>query len=110
VVRNIANMVKPEDTGMTSVIRYAVEDLKVKHIIVCGTFVAAINLILGHTGCGGVKVAFNDKPHWLVGLKGWLFDLRAYSNWNEFKKYPDGLSRLIDTKFVLLRIGLITAP
>jgi carbonic anhydrase len=41
--RNIANQVLPADGSVNTVIQYAVEHLKVKHII-----------ILGHTGCGGV--------------------------------------------------------
>ena len=61
--RNIANILVPTDLNSLSVIQYAVQYLKVKHIIVCG-----------HTSCGGVAAALGNKALGLIDT--WLMPLR----------------------------------
>ena len=85
VHRNIANLVIHTDLNCLSVIQYAVEVLKVKHIIVCG-----------HYGCGGISAAMESKEHGLID--NWLCHIKDVSRLNAEKL--TGLTQ--DEKFDLL--------
>ena len=63
VHRNIANMVVHTDLNLLSVLQYAVEVLKVKHVIVCG-----------HYGCGGVQAAMTHKSLGIINK--WLRNIK----------------------------------
>lgn len=63
VHRNIANMVLSTDLNLLSVVYYAVFELKVKHIILCGRY-----------GCGGIRAAMNNQPYGF--LDNWLYSIQ----------------------------------
>jgi carbonic anhydrase len=76
VHRNVANLVYLDDPNCLSVIQYAVDVLKVKHIIVCG-----------HYGCGGVKAAMAGDTQGLIDE--WLRSVR-----NIFRENQEKINRL----------------
>ena len=59
VHRNVANIVVHTDVNCLSVLQYAVDVLKVSHVIVCG-----------HYGCGGIRAALDGTAHGLID--NWL--------------------------------------
>ena len=63
VHRNVANLVVHTDFNCLSVLQYAVEVLKVKHIIICG-----------HYQCGGVMAAMSNAEHGLID--NWLRNIK----------------------------------
>lgn len=63
VQRNVANLVVHTDYNLLSVVNYAVKNLHVKHIIICG-----------HYGCGGVKAAMSNTSYGL--LDNWLTHIK----------------------------------
>jgi carbonic anhydrase len=78
VHRNIANMVPNTDLSAMSVIDYAVQHLKVKHVVVCG-----------HYYCGGVKAAMESTD--LGILNPWLRNIR-----DVYRMHQDELNAIKD--------------
>jgi len=78
VHRNVANMVVHTDMNLLSVLQYAVEVLKIRHIIVCG-----------HYNCGGVKAAMTNKDFGLINK--WLRNIKEV-----YEKHYDELQAIGD--------------
>jgi carbonic anhydrase len=71
VHRNVANLAPPQDANYLSVLQFAVDVLKVKHI-----------MVVGHYGCGGVSAAIDGKrrglvDHWLHPIREVCYDHRG---------------------------------
>jgi carbonic anhydrase len=82
VHRNVANVVVHSDLNCLSVIQFAVDVLKIRHIIVCG-----------HYGCGGVRAALGDSKLGLID--NWLRHVQDVRNRNraELAALPDDPAR-----------------
>ncbi len=70
VHRNVANLVIHTDFNLLSVLQYAVQVLKVKHI-----------MVVGHTGCGGVRAAMGNKSFGLID--SWIKSIKDVYVQNE---------------------------
>ena len=86
VLRNIANMVPNTDLGVMSVVNYAVQHLKVDHIVVCG-----------HYYCGGVQAAMKSAD--LGILNPWLRNIR-----DVYRTHKDELNGIEDEELRYKRL------
>ena len=77
VHRNVGNLVLPQDANYLSVLQFAVDVLRVKHI-----------MVVGHYGCGGVSAAVDGKRRGLVDH--WLHPIREV--WNDNRAELDAIA------------------
>ena len=83
VHRNVANVVVHTDLNCLSVLQFAVDVLRVKHVIVCG-----------HYGCGGVRAAMERESHGLID--NWLRHVQDVQrdHQKELRAIPEGQARI----------------
>jgi len=86
VHRNVANLAPPQDANYLSVLQFAVEVLRVEHI-----------MVVGHYGCGGVAAAVSGVRHGLIDH--WLHPIREV-----FADHRDELEGIQDPKAQLNRL------
>ena len=72
VHRNVANLVVHTDLNCLSVLQFAIDVLKIKHVIVCG-----------HYGCGGIRAALEKDQHGLID--NWLRHVQDVARAHEVK-------------------------
>ncbi|MFM2213476.1 MAG: hypothetical protein RL427_739 [Bacteroidota bacterium] len=92
VHRNIANMVVHSDMNMLSVLDYAVNALKIKHVIVCG-----------HYGCGGIKAAMGNNSigiidNWIRHIKD-VYRLH-HAELNAIENETDRFNRFVEVNVI----------
>ena len=92
VHRNIANLAPPQDANYLSVLQFAVDVLKVKHI-----------LVVGHYGCGGIAAAVDGQRRGLIDH--WLHPIRevCHNHRHELDAIPaerDRLNRLCELNVI----------
>ena len=80
VHRNVANLIVHSDLNSQAVIQYAVQVLKVKHIIICG-----------HYGCGGVRASMQDQSFGLID--NWLLHIKDI-----YRRFEKEISAIEDEK------------
>ena len=102
VHRNVANMIYTADINCMSVVQFAVETLKVRHIIVCG-----------HYGCGGVRAAIDTEQlglidHWLEPIR----DLKRSNSeqLNALGSHGQVINRLCELNVLQQVLNLSNSP
>ncbi|HYH56821.1 MAG TPA: carbonic anhydrase [Anseongella sp.] len=80
VHRNIANLVQHNDINLLAAIQYAVDILKIKHLVVCG-----------HYGCGGVQASLGDSDLGLIDI--WIRQIKDLA-----AKHSEELAAVEDPK------------
>ena len=98
VHRNVANIVVHTDFNCLTVLQYAVEILKVKHVIV-----------VGHYGCGGIRAAYEDTDNGLID--NWLRNIKDIQHRHrarieaidgeEALEYRDSIGANADIRFMV---------
>lgn len=97
--RNIANVVPPNDLNVLSVVNYAVNHIRVKHIVVCG-----------HYGCGGVKTALDTSD--MGVLNPWVGYIRDVyrlhkKELNDIQSADEKYDRLVELNVLEQCINLV---
>jgi carbonic anhydrase len=83
VHRNVANLAPPQDANYLSVLQFAIDVIKVKHV-----------MVVGHYGCGGIAAAVDGKRRGLVDH--WLHPIRevCHDHRHELDAIPEERARL----------------
>ena len=102
LVRNVGNLVPPWDTageahGTAAAIEFAVLNLRVRHIVVCG-----------HSHCGAIQALYTEPPDEARHLRGWLKYARDAAL--PVVESPDALRRVEQRSVVLQLANLMTYP
>jgi len=91
VHRNVANLVVQTDVNLLTVLHYAIEVLKVKHVVVCG-----------HHGCGGVEAALSRRDFGLPNR--WLSHVK-----DVYQRHAPSLEAIADPKLRMRRLVELVA-
>ncbi len=102
VHRNIANVVHTSDLNILSVLEYAIQNLEVRHIIVCG-----------HYGCGGIQRALSEErgamvDHWLQPISMLHRKHRTY--FDSMRSYDELLNSMCELNIELQVRRIATMP